>query len=199
MPILDKDGNVYKIAGPNVLMKDQHIWDKKKVKLINFQFGKVFNQTSTPQPTYEEPIQITTKNEETSIIEIPIEEPALELPVIVAPEPIPIVEPVQDIPIRNTEPVIEKPDEYISPKKKRISVFHCLPALDNGGYGEKFTFEGIPLEESDFQFMFWTNLKLNRNSIVYLSKRWWKVDTKEFKNKGYMTLCNISDLNPSFS
>ena len=35
MGIKDKDGNVYKLRGPNPIMNKQDQWDKSKIKLIN--------------------------------------------------------------------------------------------------------------------------------------------------------------------
>jgi len=36
MAIKDKDGNVYKLRGPNPLVKNKSDWDSSKIKLINF-------------------------------------------------------------------------------------------------------------------------------------------------------------------
>ena len=35
MAIKDKDGNVYKLRGPNPLVKNRSDWDRSKMKLIN--------------------------------------------------------------------------------------------------------------------------------------------------------------------
>ena len=39
MAITDKDGKVYKLQGPNPLMKDQDKWDMNDIVLHNFKWG----------------------------------------------------------------------------------------------------------------------------------------------------------------
>lgn len=41
MAIKDKDGNVFRLRGPNPLMRDQSQWEADRAKFINMNFGKV--------------------------------------------------------------------------------------------------------------------------------------------------------------
>lgn len=179
MAIRDSQGNVYKISGPNPLMKAQNFWDRKKITLINFAFGKSINQTI--QNNYEVPIQIKEEI---------VEEPKITVPI------------KEEIPIRNTE-VKPKKDDYLEKKTNKTSLFYCLPVVnqETSEYGNKFSFEGVVIDEGDIQFVFWTKLQLPKNSIIYstVSRQWWKVDTLTPKNSGFFVMCNISSVSPDFS
>jgi hypothetical protein len=112
------------------------------------------------------------------------------------------------------EPEPEKePEKQESPEVKK-TIIHCLPASvsvkqDNlyGDvkkiikYGEKFTFESVILDMSDFEFVFWTNIEIPKESIIYpknSDKRWWKISTFENKFNGFIFNANISNITPNF-
>jgi len=129
--------------------------------------------------------------------------------------------PVEEIkvPIKET-PVPEK-DKIKKKKKPEVKteevikeikkLMYCLPGIietkkdplygdikSTTTYGEKFTFEGIIASENALDFDFWTNIKINPGSIVYVDKKWWKVSAFEEKAGGFSHHCIISDSQFSF-
>lgn len=179
MTIKNKDGSVYVIRGPNPAMKSQTVWDKTKISLINFNIGK----NVETEPTNYKPV----------IMETP--KPIVEKQVI--PEPV-IVKPI-DPPVIVPEPKVV--ETIKTTKDKRIINMHCLPMTETG-YSNKFIFEGVVLQESDMQMMFWTNVELGIGTIVFPKnerKRWWKIYENQPKNNGWFSICNPSDIQPDLS
>lgn len=187
MPIKDTDGNVVRLRGPNPLMKDQEVWDKSKLTLINMYW----------EPLIIEDNKKTVKDKVEAFREQPKQEVpvAVEVPTVVIPEP--------------------KPKEVLSDKtalliEKHKVMFHCLPrkTVTDELYGttrqvyvNKFTFEGIIVKQEDLRMVFWSELLIEAGSIVYpmtSEKRWWKTTTIEEKSGGYMVDTIISDISPSF-
>jgi len=63
MVIKNRDGTVFKLKGPNPLMKSQEIWDKHSIKLINFNNKELFVEIDSKNPIkeFEEDIPDITK------------------------------------------------------------------------------------------------------------------------------------------
>jgi len=93
--------------------------------------------------------------------------------------------------------------EKEQPRNPSRVQFHCLPLISPGQYGTKFVFDGADVEQSDFQYMFWSQQQLTTGSIVYpktMHKRWWRVEQQSpYERGGFLTLCNISTICPDFS
>ena len=158
MAIKTKDGNVYKLRGPNPIMTEQELWNKDKLKFINFQFetetvkdtGKVVvrSKIEKVKPSEPEPVPIP----EPVIKELPKPEPAIkELPkpvqieeLLLDPEPIVEekstqvkevkLEPIDEIPkdleliAKNMLPYTEEQLEKIHKYKVLV---HCLPVHEH--------------------------------------------------------------------
>lgn len=202
MPIRDIDGKVLKLRGPNPIMKEQEIWDKSKISLINMHWESVVVEDN--KKTVSTKVQEFYEQPEKQIIP---EEPVQNVVVIPTPKKIeePKIEPPKEIPI----PKVDSKVADIIEQRKRL--YHCLPAVtvkdDFYGtsrkvYQQKFTFEGIALEEDNFKMTFWCEKQLEAGSVVYpvaLTKRWWKVIANADKSGGYIMECITSDINPDFS
>ena len=197
MAIKTKDGNVYKLRGPNPIMTEQELWNKDKLKFINFQF-----ETETVKDTGK--VVVRSKIEKVKPSEpepVPIPEPVIkELPkpvqieeLVLDPEPIVEekstqvkevkLEPIDEIPkdleliAKNMLPYTEEQLEKIHKYKVLV---HCLPVHEHEmkdalsgevhrmmAYGDKFTLEGVFFEKEDLYCKFWTNKELSKNSIIY--------------------------------
>ena len=150
MAIKNKDGSVYKLRGPNPLMKEQDRWNLKKTKIYNLGQGEteVVEYEDKKKKEFEESLikideerglkeetQVVYPDEFFAEIQKPEPEEVIEIPIEVVEEPTPepkeeiVEEPEEDVP----EP---KEDEKISinldPEaarilKERSSVFFCVP------------------------------------------------------------------------
>ena len=158
MAIKTKDGNVYKLRGPNPIMTEQELWNKDKLKFINFQFetetvkdtGKVVVRSkieevkpSEPEPApIPEPVIKEVPKPAPTIKEVP--EPVQVEELVLDPEPIveekpPQVkevklEPIDEIPkdleliAKNMLPYTEEQLEKIHKYKVLV---HCLPVHEH--------------------------------------------------------------------
>ena len=200
MVIKNKDGTIYKLNKPNPLVKDQEFLSENIV-FHNFDWESFSLDKKTTKKT------ISPEKPKEEIVEIKKQE--------IKQEPIKEIKP---------EPEPEKEEEIEEPeKKKNIALIYCLPygevkvkdefydeTYKKIQYGNKFLFEGIMIEWSDMQFVFWTNAKLTNKSIVYASKykngpdismmRWWKINNIEQQNENsFIYYCFPSIDQPSFN
>jgi hypothetical protein len=216
MPIKNRDGTEYKIQGPNKIMKEQSFWDRNSVKLFNFNDWKEIvykDQQITPLKVLDEFMSRLSPNEVTYTPKKetlkPIEPESLSLsPPSTIKKPRPRVE-MEEV----VQPVISV-DERITLRKKTYS---CLPmylkkTVDElygdesveQVFGNKFNFDGVPMENNDLMFTFWTKTKLEQGSIVFeggveRNSSWWQVQKTEPDSGGYITTAIISDFNPDMS
>jgi hypothetical protein len=186
MTIIKKDGNVYKISGPNKLAKNQTIWDSNKLIFHNFNWkDEIFKYKNSPkkvenhkQAEVKSKVEIPDKVENHSQTEVKIE-PKVEMP----REPevkIPKIE-ISEEDVKIEEPKITQ--DYELPFIKYKTLMHCLPAenkkyVDNF-YGEnwskiiykkKFIFPSVIISNEDLTLEFWStdpNRKITENSIVF--------------------------------
>lgn len=222
MPIKDRNGNIYKIQGPNPVMKEQEFWDKSKLKFINF-----VHQEETVSDEGRIVIQdVVNKNE-------PVPKKEIENILVLKPEPIIETQPVIEEIVIQPEPVIapkptmvekkpepeNQPDFYDQDQLNKINKIkiqvNCLPVFDREvkdevygytytvkSYGDKFTFEAVMIEEDDLFCRFWTNKKIPSSSIVYpknQSRRWWQVQELENFENGYLIMAVLTQANPDFT
>lgn len=165
-----KDGSIFRLDGPNPMMNDQDVWSDYKVH--NFEQEKLHNFT------INEPIKV--------------EPPRIEFP-------------------KTVEEKKEPPKTL--PKMPNKKMFFCLPAevkvIDDILYGEQrvnvryfdpFKFEGILVHNGDIEFKVWTDLDINKGSILYYDedRRWWKVETKDERGSGHILNCMPSEEKPYF-
>ncbi len=212
MAIKDKDGKVYKLRGPNPIMKTQDTWDNKHVKLVNFGWDEhTVEDHANPLKKFDSDYNVRdigtvlnlTPNDEAEEVITKIEETIGEI----KDE---IVEPV----VETVEPL--KVDATTSRAlEKHKTTFHCAPAIqvtikddlygdsyERTSYGNKVFFEGIITKQSDFTLEFWASQEVTVNSVVYpqdRSKRWWRINSTHPKSGGYIMTAMVSDVNPDFS
>lgn len=212
MSIKDKDGNVYKLRGPNPLVKNRNDWDKNKITLINFKKIK------------EEIFEDKKKN-----IKKPIDI-AEDLSLFQGPEPSKNIS-AQDFIEKIAEPE-QPPKEDKKEFKININVderaarallergveYYCSPVIGHKEivdelygtsyktpkYGTKFLFDAIIVDQSDLQLQIWCVKDISKDSVIYRKnqqggERWWRISDTESKSGGYLCLASISDVNPDFS
>lgn len=196
MAIKDKEGKVYKLRGPNPLMKDQVDWDKKKTKLINVGWeSEVIEDKRNPVKKFETDFNVVKIGDELGLI------PNKEATAVVQPQE--FIKEIQESKPEVIEPVIEdeptpepvepppapKPKEVILDVDQRLArilrergvQYYCAPAVGKKlhvddlydsryhtiQYGDKYIFDAIVIDQSDLQLQFWCVKPLNVESIIY--------------------------------
>lgn len=217
MTIKDKNGNVFKLRGPNPLVKDSSEWDKSAVKLINHYGSQeiIIDDARNPIKEFKE-----------TVVDI-----ADELNLYEGPEPSKAVSPTEFI-----DELAESPEEIIEEKdvpesvtiqvdekiakilKDRGIEFYCAPVIGQklwkdelygtsyttNKYGTKFIFDAVIIASSDLEIQFWCVREIAKNSIILRKnqqggERWWKIIEIEPKTGGFICKAIVSDLNPDFS
>lgn len=234
MPIKDKHGNIYKLRGPNPIMNQQQEWDKGKVTVFNLGYkSEVVTDNRNPKREFEEGLinisdelelyegqeeemmpqfiepektkVLSAKQFLKEINEEPVPVPKVEEPVIKFEEP---KQPVQITVDAKTARIL----------RDRGEEYHCAPAIGEKvhkdalygssytttRYGEKFIFDAVVIDMSDFQLQIWSVRHITKGSIIYRKdpeggERWWRINEVEPKSGGYLSVANISELNPDFS
>lgn len=193
MPIKKKDGTEFKLRHPPKLSAHQEFWSDEKLVFHNFKFKQSIVKNVQPivAKKLEVPPVVTTV--ETFLEEIKVQ-PEVK-------ETLPIEEPKK---IENKiftfalpSYFVEVEDDLYGEKYKKIH------------YKEKITFESILIDRGDLSLSFWTNISLQKGSVVYFSKyidgqkisefRWWKVSKSEPAEEGFVYYCINSDYQPDFS
>lgn len=193
MVIKNSDGSVFKLNGPNPVMKNQKTWN-----------GFILhNMDWNPYVYGEEKIQQSEKSSVDEYKDSFLDELEKNPPVKPKEPENKVVPPV----VRETNP---------KPKIKIPTILcSCLPAKEEKktdflydeiyksvSYDEPFVLEIVITEETDVSFECWTTVdRVDVGSILYPKnkmKRWWKVTGKEFKTGGYLLKCTISQYQPSF-
>jgi hypothetical protein len=212
MAIKDKDGNVYKLRGPNPLVKNKSDWDNSKIKLINFDHLKeeiVKDIEKKLNNVKKNQIEKENKKEESKVI-----------------KPDDFVKDIADNEDKNEEK--NNKIEIIEEKKENNEIdqiigekgveFFCAPVIGfkkivdelygssykKPKYGTPFLFKLIIIDASDLQIQIWSPVELEKDSIIYKKnkqggERWWKIMEIEEKTKGWLCVANTSDINPDFS
>lgn len=216
MTLKNKDGTVYRLKGPNPLMKEQKTWEEFRVHNMQWR-SEVLPDSSELQAIktdfqvrngfLDELDQAAADALKESTIKV------VETPTISVPEPTP-----QKITVIERK-VVEPPrSEKLDGSIPRIFIY-CLPAFmeekidDVYGetiktlkYNNPFSFEGVILDESDLTFKFWTQSdsftdQILQGSIVYPKdkrKRWWRVQNVFEKTGGWVITAHPSDYQPHF-
>ena len=207
MVVYNKDGSVYKLRGPNPIAKTQAVWKKGDYKLHNLKWKSIlFPDKGSNVNLFKTDFDIKGKSFAPIPIEIEEEEPIQEPVIDMEPE------------ILEEEPISREEYNYIEQHKV---VFICLPAIvkqhnDNLynesytmiHYGNKYTFEGIIVEETDFKIQFWAMKDIPNKSVVFpkhranysgYDRRWWRINEIEEKSGGFLMDAIISDYSPDLS
>jgi hypothetical protein len=233
MSIKNKDGTEYSLRKPNPLMKYQDAWSDFKLHNMNFDAKTIeANRTKAANSPLEKPkigqyktLKISDQNAEVIAVDI---KPTPEPTIFDVPKPTPPLTPQPTIYARppNATPTRFAPDEehevlkpkYISEKfmEHRKDVLCCLVAKltefkdtlyeDRSykiKYVDKFVFEAIILEETDFNLVFWSHLdNFTKQSIIYpknSNKRWWKINEIRSAPEGWFISCVPSANQPAFN
>lgn len=191
MTLRNKDGSIYKLKGPNPIMKDQDVWEEFithnmhwKEEVIKDENKTTIEEVLPPKDDFLEQLKQTKEIK-----------PALAITPETKPQEI-----KQEI-----KPAVKKLDK---------TFIHCLPVsfkeVKDDLYGEIYkkmqyenptSFEGVILQQEDLSLKLWTDYELLIGSIIYpktKSKRWWKVQSKEIKSEGAIFIAAPSDFQPSF-
>lgn len=223
MAIKDRDGKVYVLRGPNPLLNEQQEWDKSRVRFFNIgvRVREVINDARNPVEAFNENVIDIGKE-----LNLKKSEPEPRAKIVPAKKFIeeiqsePVIEkqitPVEEI---KPEPIVLNVDQKTARLLKERGVeYYCAPALgrqihrddfyDNSystiNYGEKFVFDAIIVDESDFELQFWCIKPITVDSIVYRKiqkggERWWRIKESEPKSGGYLLRAITSDSNPDFT
>jgi len=209
MAIYNSNGTVYKLQGPNPMMKKQKIWDEKgEFKLHNCSWETEVLDDNLPQPVPTK--SDFTIKEEPEPEAKPETKPEMEINVVDRHEDddmpeITIVE--RNAPTQPPERTVRKLDGKV--------VMHCLQATATTTrddfydesrpkveYDKTFNFEAIIASQNDINMMFWTNIKIPERSVVYpqnQEKRWWEIIDVQERGGGYLHVTMPSTVNPSFA
>lgn len=225
MTIKNKNGEDYKIRKPNPLMKNQDNWSNFTVYNMEMngsiveKIAKIAHE-KTHLVIGKTEIISSKKAEKKEVITIdnkPVPPPT-EMPLPTLPPPAfsaiktPINSLMDEVQARN----IQRPTN-VHPKMQKMTrnVINCLLAkieekvdklyedkIFKVRYSKEVSFEAVIIDESDFQFSFWTHLDyITRKSVVYpmnRDKRWWKIDEIKKAPEGIFCSCTPSDIQPTF-
>ncbi len=212
MAITDKEGKVYKLRGPNPILRDQSEWDKSRVHLIN-PMGKRTEVVSDDVRTVVlPPKKPVAPKPEPVVVPVPIViEPEAFLEELIA-APVEVIAPPVVEPPKPKTSVSSQIDEVL---KKQGVPFHCVPLVGkkthtdtlydhtytSNEYGNPFTFLAVIVDQSDLQLQIWGANEVVPESIIHrkaIEENCWKIYKTEPKSGGFIMLANLSDMNPSF-
>ena len=195
MALKNSDGTVYKLRGPNPILKDQKLWESFQTHNMHWQ-GDTLPDSSELQA-------IKTDFQVRNNFLDDLDQAAAEQEAQVTE--IKVVETLQKSESKVTENrIVEVPaSENIVAKAIDVSkiFIHCLPAVIKDKKDE-----GVLLDQSDLTFKFWTQSdsftnQIQQGSIIFPKvnqRRWWRVQTKVEKTGGWIIICHPSDYQPHF-
>lgn len=194
MPILDREGKVYSLRGPNPIMESQDTWDYSQIILLNFK-----PETPIILPDSKRPNRIVTERKLS-----PAEEFLQELS---------MPDPVAEVIILDEEE--EEGDAQLTVLMREHSIlFLCIPVTNrtqhdsvygdryiSQEYGEQIELHAIITDESDLALEFWSPVQLQPKTVVFpqnFKRRCWKVERSEENSGGHLHFAVPSEVNPSF-
>lgn len=198
MVIKNSDGSIYKLNGPNPVMKEQKTWNGFILHNMDWNPYIFGNEEKPVQST---PVQEYKDTFLEELEKTQPENPKQENVTTEAP--------------KNEKPQTVK-DNLNKPKLNiPTTLCYCLPAKEESktdflydevyksvSYDQPFVLEIVITEETDVTFECWTTIdKVDLGSILYPKnkmKRWWKVSKKEPKTGGFLLKGVISQYQPSF-
>jgi len=186
MTIIDKEGKIYTLAGPNPLVEKQTTWDTSKLVFHNFEWDEI---KTSGEPRRRAPPKEPKINPFDELGTA--EEKLVDAPQKTAPEE-KIVESPHEAPPedKRVEVLEEKPPEpqndgreFDLPYIKYKVLSYCLPAnvqkksdslygdsWSTLKYGKKFVFPSVVISSTDLSIEFWTSDPKNQiteKSIIY--------------------------------
>jgi hypothetical protein len=190
--IYNKDGTPYVLPTPNPLMQKQEVGTEEEWYVVhNFreEEGKeevlTYERQETPsaQPAVVTTTVATTTDHEPAEPEVALTEPE----VISRPEPKQMENKVHCWCLPAT--IKQFYDELYGETKHKLT------------YGDKFLFEAIVVNNTETNYLLWTNIMIPSNSILYVknNRRWWKVMSTSMQDDGgFILTCMPSNEKPSF-
>jgi hypothetical protein len=180
MSIRKKDGTIYKLSGPNPIMKNQQIWDGK-YKLHNFEEENQKEIIAIPKPIKppEEPKKIENLPKKNDFIQELQESKPKEV------KKIPVIADLTKIACLPS--YFKEKENFYGEKKKQFF------------YGNPFVFEGEVLDQQDIFIKIKTKTEIPYNSIIFPKDefmRWWKVQS--YNKESNILLAYPSEEQPSF-
>lgn len=208
MTLYNKDGSVFKLSGPNPVMKDQEIWGDFLTH--NLQWKPEISEDKTVMKSHESDFYV----KESFLDAL---EAAKEAAKEAVKEDIKVTESSQTIVKEELRTPVVRHDSENDVVKEEIekTFIHCLPAIIRERkdalygefyktiqYGSPFSFEAVVVSHTDFTYEIWTDTdKVGKGSILYPKtgyKRWWRVQEKNQKGSGWLLTSIPSDYQPSF-
>lgn len=220
MALKNKDGSVYRLKGPNPLMKDQKKWEEFRVH--NMKWGSEVLPDASEIHAIRTDFQVRNNfidelDQAAADVGRESDVKVVESPTI--SEPTIILEPKSEITVVENKIVEPPKSESLDNSVPKVFI-HCLPAFldrkvdevygDNVQtlkYKSPFSFEGVILDMSDLTFKFWTQAddltnQILQGSIIFpktLQKRWWRVQERVEKTGGWIITTHPSDYQPHFA
>lgn len=203
MTLYNKDGTVYKLDGPNPIMKTQDFWEEFSVHNMKW-------KTEVHKDKGGQNVSYAPKKEPKTQSEVFLDE----------------LESSKNVNL-DTSTVNEKKKEEEKKEPSHISAstqsaeagiektfVHCLPASIKEkkdslygdvslriSYGNKTSFEAVILNQGDMTIEMWSEAFFEKGSILYPrngDKRWWKVQEVYPKLGGYVIRSVPSQDQPYF-
>lgn len=213
MTLRNKDGTIYKLAGPNPVMKTQNLWGDFKVHNMQWESEKAADGTQVQPIASDFDVRdsfmsaldkakadikvVETRQEDMPIAPTP-PPTVVERKAVVQPDPV-----LQEELHGTSDPGIEKTFIHVLPaymRERKDSLYGDVYKTIQ--YGKPTSFEGVILEQGDLAIQIWTDTdKFGPGSILYPKagfKRWWRIQEKEAKGGGWVLLATPSDHQPSF-
>lgn len=214
MTIVSKDGSVYLLKSPNPLVKQQEKWDLTKLVFHNFNWEEIrekaeIKKTAPKKEPEQKTVKISTEPKEN--YSPPKEQPEQKQ-----------ITPKEDEKTFDFPLIKYKTISYCLPaivEKKQDNFYG--ESWGRITYGNKFTFPSVITNSTDFSFEFWTSdphTQISEKSIIYPFSyevynertnsydkvpydeyRWWKVNSKERKEGGWLFSAVPSEIQPDFS
>ena len=225
MAIKDRDGNIYKLRGPNPLLETQEEWDKKKLSFYNLagvRHEEIVEDERNPVEEFKANVVDIGKELKLKTIE-PKPQPRAKVIApqkfiegLSEPDPVPIqaikVDPIPEVPTINVDERMARllkergAEYYYAPavgKKTHTDDFYGQ-SYTTVEYGHKDIVDAVVIDQSDLELQFWCVKEVPVQSIVYRKvkqggERWWRVNQIESKTGGWLVKCIVSDTNPDFS
>lgn len=218
MVIKNKDGSVFKLRGPNPVMKSQKKWNVDKLKFINMsQKADIVEDKRNPVEQFKENHNVLNIGEELGLVENQ-EETSIISGKDFLKNATQSEEPEIEVEIEEPKPTLDVDPSIARILKERGAEYWCAPVVGEKEYtddlygethktyqyGDSYIFDAILIDESDLELHIWCTRKITIGSIIYKKvkqggERWWRINNVEPKTGGYLARAVVSDSNPSFS
>jgi hypothetical protein len=195
MALKNKDGSVYRLRGPNPVMKSQELWTGFVTHNMKWE-GEKAEDTNRISP-------IISDFEVRDTFLSALDKARDEIKVVEKPP--------------ERKPIVQADTKKVEEEKNTIEkiFIHCLPAnikerkdflygetYKTIQYGKPTSFEGVILDQQDLSMEIWTDYaEVSIESVLYPKtgyRRWWKVQDKTQKGGGWVLMLSPSSYQPSF-